>query len=138
MSILHFFYWTYYFNDNLSMTFVGWGYWAIVGLLVVMIIASVVLPAKTKKLPFLQRQIVMRSNHLFSLVGWLGLIWLMFRYEGIPYLSWRVWPAILTVYSLIQIGRMIKFVKIDFPARRASKITGQEKEIYLRRYLGKK
>lgn len=138
MSIINIFNWTYYFDDNLSMTFLNWGYWVIIGLLIAMIVTSFILPNKTKKLPFLQRQLVLRTNHLLNLIGWLGLIWLVFRYEGIRYLSWRFWPALLWVYALIQIGLMIKFAKFDFPKKRASKVSGQDKDIYLRRYLGKK
>lgn len=128
---------SYYFDDNLTLTFLGWGYWVIVGLLIAAIVASYVVPGKTKKLPYLQRELVLRSMRLAALVGWVSVIWLFFRFEGIRYFSWRLWPAILIIYTLVQIGLMIKFAKVDFPKKRASKITGQEKEKYLRRYLGK-
>lgn len=127
--------WTYYFDDNLTLTFLGWGYWVILGLLVLMVIAPFIVVRKTKKLSFLKRELVLRAMRLFTLTGWVGLVWLFFRFEGIRYLSWRLWPVILIIYVLVQIGLMIKFAKVDFPAKRASKITGQEKEKYLKRYL---
>jgi len=136
MNFLNIFKWTYYFDDNLAMTFLGWGYWVIVGLLGLGIIAAIVVPRVTKKLPFLPRQIILHSAALAMLVGWLGLLWLFFRYEGLRYLSWRLWPTILLVYALVRIGLMVKFAWVDFPKRRTSKISGREKERYLKRYLG--
>ena len=137
MSFLHFFDWTYYFDSNLSMTFLGWGYWIIVALLVLMIIAGQIVPRRTKKLQFLQRQLVLRSAAVANVVGWVGLLWLVFRYEGIKYFSWRLWAVLLVLYVLIQVGLMIKYAKFDFPAKRASKVSGQEKDKYLKRYLRK-
>lgn len=137
MSFLHFFNWTYYFDDNLTMTFLGWGYWVIVGLLVLLVVAATIAPRKTKQLPVLPRQVVLKLIMLANIVGWVGLLWLFFRYEGIRYLSWRLWPTLLVIYALVQIGLIIKFARFDFPAKRASKVSGQEKDRYLRRYLGK-
>jgi len=134
-NILH---WTYYFDDNLTMTFLGWGYWVILGLLVLMIVAAIVVPHKTKKLPFLRRQVVLKSAAAASIFGWLMLVWLFFRYEGIRYLSWRLWAVLLIIYAIVQIGLIVKFAKFDFPKKRAGKISGQEKEKYLKRYLDKK
>lgn len=130
--------WTYYFDDNLTSMFWGWGYWVVLGLLVILVVAAYVVPGKTKKLPYLARELVLRSSRLALLEGWLLLIWLFFRFEGVRYLSWRLWPAILVIYALVQIGAMIKFAKVDFPRKRASKISGQEKEKYLKKYLGKR
>jgi hypothetical protein len=129
--------WTYYFDDNLASMFWGWGYWVVLSLLVLMVVATYIVPGKTKKLPYLQRELILRSVRLASLFGWTTLVWLFFRFEGVRYLSWRLWPAILVLYVLVQIGLMIKFAKIDFPTKRASRISGQEKEKYLKRYLGK-
>lgn len=129
--------WTYYFDDNLSSMFWGWGYWVVLGVLVAMIVATYVIPAKTKQLSYLPRELVLRSVRLATLEGWLMLLWLFFRFEGVRYLSWRLWPTFLIIYALVQIGLMIKFAKVDFPKKRASKVTGQEKEKYLRRYLKK-
>ncbi len=137
MNILNIFDWTYYFDSNLSMMFLGWGYWVILVLLVLMIIGGQVVPRRTKKLQFLQRQLALRSAATANVVGWLGLLWLGFRYEGIKYFSWRLWAALLVVYVLVQIGLMIKYAKFDFPAKRASKVSGQERDKYLKRYLKK-
>lgn len=135
MNFLNIFDWTYYFDDNLTMTFLGWGYWIIVGLLILMIVAAAVASRRTKKLPALPRQVVLKLVVLANVVGWVGLLWLFFRYEGIRYLSWRLWPALLIIYVLIQVGLIIKFAKFDFPSRRASKVSGQERDKYLKRYL---
>jgi hypothetical protein len=120
------------------MTFWGWGYWVIVGLLVGLIVAVMIIPNRTKKLAFLQRQVILKSVAAANVFGWLMLVWLFFRYEGIRYLSWRFWPVLIIIYALVQAGLIIKFARVDFPKKRASKITGQEKEKYLRRYLDKK
>ena len=129
--------WTYYFDSSISSTFWGWGYWVLVALLILGILAGLILPGRTKKLPFMQRQVLLRALSTAHAIGWLGLIWLFFRFEGIRYLNWRLWGVLLVFYGLYQIGWMIKFAKVDFPRRRASKITGQEKEKYLKRYLGR-
>jgi hypothetical protein len=80
----------------------------------------------------------LKSAAAANVFGWLMLICLFYRYEGIRYLSWRFWPVLIIVYALVQVGLIIKFARVDFPKKRASKITGQEKEKYLRRYLDKK
>lgn len=127
--------WTYYFDDNLASMFWGWGYWVVVVLMVGLVVAGLIVPKRTKKLSVMKRQITLRMAATANAVGWLMLVWLFFRFEGIQYLSWRFWPAILVLYMLYQIGWAIKFAKFDFPKKRASKITGQEKEIYLKKYL---
>jgi len=137
ISLTGIFHLSYYFDDNLTLTFLGWGYWIVVLFLLACIVGAFVIPRKTKNFSYLPRQIWLKIGQVANLTGWLGLIWLFFRYEGIRYLSWRLWPAILIIYILVEVGLMIKLAKYDFPKKRASKITGQEKEKYLKRYLRK-
>jgi len=72
----------------------------------------------------------------FSL-GWFGLFWVWLRFEGIPYFSWRLWPALLFIYLVIELVYLLKFVFIDFPKRKAKKLEKGDKDLYLRRFLGK-
>jgi len=135
MSLLNLFHISYYFDNNLGSTFTGFWFALVVASLLIM--ASVIDNIKSKRGSYFYRQIAVRATQIGSIVGWIGLIWLFFRYEGIPYFTWRVWPALLFIYVLVALYYLVRFIKVDYPERQKQRGSRADKDIYLRKFLGK-
>ena len=127
---------SYYFQNDAFYTFLG--FWVVFVLFVLLILGSWIVSAKfMKKWNYINRTIASRLMRASQIVGWLGLLWLFFRYESIPMFSWRIWPALLFVYLIVEIVMLIKWVKVDYPKKRAKKKGMGDKDLYLRKFLGK-
>ncbi|RLC37379.1 hypothetical protein DRH29_02150 [candidate division Kazan bacterium] len=98
---------------------------------------STIISFKAGKWNYFKRQIAIRLTRTGFIVGWFGLALIWFRFEGIPYLSWRLWPAILFVYFIVELIYLAKFIFLDFPKKKAKKSGKEDKDLYLRRFLGK-
>jgi FlaA1/EpsC-like NDP-sugar epimerase len=136
MNISNLFHLSYYFGNDVFYTFNG--FWVVFVILVLMIIGSFIVNAKfMKQWNFLKRTIATRLTRAGQIIGWLGLLWLFFRYESIPMFSWRIWPALLVLYFIVEVVMLIKWVKKDYPKARAKKQGMGDKDLYLRKFLGK-
>jgi hypothetical protein len=136
MSFLNLFHPGYYFATNQTSTF--FGFWPLVGVLVLLLVSGYVIGAKSKKMPSPMRQVAQILSGTAILIGWLALLWMFFRYQTAPYLSWRFWPLLMLIYAVWQIVLAIKFVKKDYPKKLALKENVGEKEEWLKRYKKRK
>jgi len=135
MSIANIFKLSYFFDNFPGSTFPGSTY--ILAVLVLIVLASVIVSYKAGKWSYFKKQIAIRLTRTGFVIGWFGLAWIWLRFEGVPYLSWRLWPAILFIYLVMELVYLVKFVKFDFPKQRAKKISKGDRDLYLRRFLGK-
>lgn len=135
MSITNLLHWSYYFDSNMASTFSG--FWVGVIITALIILASAILSVKAGKFNHYKKLIAVRITRMGFIIGWAGLIWLFMRYQTIPYFSWRLWPALLFIYLVIELWYLYRFIKIDYPKKMKDKGKSKEKDIYLRRFLGK-
>ncbi len=134
MSLLNIFKISYYFDNNTGSTFTG--FWVLVGLVVLLLIASVVLKRKPE-LVKIDRRVLYKMTRIAFIFSWIMLLWLFFRYEGVMYLSWRFWPAILILWVIYEKVLLYRFWKYELPARRSRGDENSSKEKYLRRFTRK-
>ena len=136
MSLSNLFDITYYFDNNMHQDFAG--FWVLLVLFVLLIIASWIVSVKfIKKWNFFKRTVASRLVRTAQIIGWIGLAWLFFRFELIPMFSWRLWPALLFIYFIVEMVMLIKWMKKDYPKRQAKKKGMGDKDLYLRKFLGK-
>lgn len=136
MSFANLLNFSYYFDNSAYYTFPG--FWVVFVVLVLLILASWIVSVKfIKKWNYLKRIIAGRLMRAAQIIGWIGLAWLFFRFESIPLFSWRIWPALLFIYLLVEVFYLIKWVKVDYPKARAKKQGMGDKDLYLRKFLGK-
>ncbi|MFH0905225.1 MAG: hypothetical protein V1826_00680 [bacterium] len=125
----------YYFDSNTDSIFPGMV--AVLIGLVLIIIVSLIVSRKLAKWSHFKKEVASRLTRAGSLVGWVGLLWLLCRYEGVPYLAWRAWPALLAIYLAIELVYLGVFVKVDYPKQRKRQVVHKDKDLYLRRFLGR-
>jgi len=135
MTILNLFRPDYYFDNNLDSIF--FGFWVWLGLAILLILASAIMNLKSRQWSYFYKQIVARSTQIGTIVGWIGLLWLFFRYEGIPYFTWRIWPALLFIYVIVAVWYLVRFIRVDYPARQAKRGSRADKDVYLKRVFRK-
>ncbi len=106
--------------------------------LILLLIGGLIVRAKSKRWAYFGREVALRATSIGFIIGWLGLLWLFFRYEGIPYFTWRLWPALLIIYVLVALYYLVRFIRVDYPERQKQRGSRADKDVYLRRFLGKK
>lgn len=133
MSFSNFFQISYYFDSYPVAVFSG--FWVVLGLTVFVLAASVWLRMKAEKWSYARREITKRITGPLFLSSWLMLLWMFFRFEGIPVMTWRLWPFLLVLFLLISAGRLIYWVRVVLPRKkeRASQGDGV-KQHYLKRF----
>lgn len=125
----------YYFENFTESTFTG--FWVVFGLAVVALGASVWLRRKAKAWSFEKREITLRITGPVFVASWLMMLWMFFRYEGIIYLSWRFWPALIFIYLAVSAVLLWRWVKLELPKRKERAKSGDDtKQHYLRRFTG--
>lgn len=65
--------------------------------------------------------------------GLLGLLWLFFRQEAVPFLAWRFWLLFIVIYAGYIVLKNIKFVVTRLPEIRAEHTAKKIQEKYLPR-----
>lgn len=63
--------------------------------------------------------------------GLLGLLWLFFRQQQVPFLAWRFWLLFIVGYAVFVIVKNIKFVVVRLPDIRVEHAEKDIKEKYL-------
>ena len=103
MNILNIFRPSYYFDTFSGTSFPG--FWIVFGVLVAVFCVMLWLGVRwgqDKKATGRARE----TRGAWLSIGYglslIGLLWLFFRYQGIPYLNWRLWPAILLVATAVR------------------------------------
>lgn len=133
MSILNLFHLSYYFDNYAYQTFPG--FWIVLGLAIVALVASVILKDKSKNMVFAKRAIIGRITGPVFISSWILLLWMFFRYEGVVYLAWRVWPALIFVYLVVSGVLLYRFIKVELPKKKEKAVPQEDvKQSYLRRF----
>lgn len=130
MNIMHILDWSYWFQQP----FIARG--TVVWIWVIIFLAAIFGGLILK---FVQQQLsekyIKKMVNSFSNVGLtsglLGLLWLFFRQEQVPFLAWRFWLLFLVVYALFVIIKNLKFVITRLPEIRAEHAERAQKEKYL-------
>lgn len=125
---------SYYFNGQTDFTF--WGFWYVVGLLALILVASFVAGTKigrNKKIGGLYKNLYLQWVNLGYFLSILGLVFAFCRYQGIIYFNWRLWPVLVIVWTLIRIGQLIYFKKKTLP----KKLADRDKQISKAKYFRK-
>jgi uncharacterized membrane protein YkvI len=136
MSFLHLFQLSYYFDSYSLSTFPG--FWIVVGVMAVLVVASVIVKKRSGGMTYAKREMISRITGPVFVAAWLSLLWLFFRYEGIIYLSWRLWPLIIFIYLVVSAVNLWRWKKTELPKKQAKSLTGDDtKQKYLRRFQGK-
>lgn len=135
MSFSNLLHYSYYFDNVSGQTFTGFTFVLI--LLILIVIVSSIVSYKAGKWSYFKKVVAVRLTRTGFAVGWFGLAWVWLRFEGIPYLSWRFWPTILIIYFIYEMVMLAKFIWRDYPKNKAKKMGKGDKDLYLRRYLGK-
>ena len=135
MSIRGIFDPNYYFDSFPYHLFPG--FWWVIGAVGILLVASVVAKRRSAKLEYYKREIISRLTRTGFIFSWLFLLWAFFRFNGVPALNWRLWPALLGVYVLIELFYLWRFAKVDYPKRLAKKPGLRTADKYLKRFEGK-
>ncbi len=77
------------------------------------------------------RQILNRLSNISLTVGLLGLLWLFFRQQQVPFLAWRFWLALMFGGLLWSVIRTIIFLVKRYPEIKAEKAEREMKAKYL-------
>ena len=104
--------------------------WVIVLLVLVLagIIGKIIQLKQSEKVI---RQIYNRLSNISLTVGLLGLLWLFFRQQQVPFLAWRFWLALLFGGLLWSVIRTIIFLVRRYPEIKAEKADREMKAKYL-------
>lgn len=133
MSILNLFHLSYYFDNYAYQTFPG--FWVVLGLAVVVLVGSVILKNKSKSMVFAKRAIIAKITAPLFISSWILLVWMFFRYEGVVYLAWRLWPTLILIYLIVSGVLLYRFIKVELPQKREKAVPQEDvKQSYLRRF----
>jgi hypothetical protein len=123
----------YWFNPNpvpLGPTLVGGIFfffiWFIVAAVAFFIAAKLL-----RKKDELKTDICRRFTSLLWTTGSLGLLFLFFGYEQIPFLGMRFWFLLDFILFVIWLVRIAVFIVRDYPAKRAAMLERERMEQYL-------
>lgn len=101
MSILNLFKFDYYFNIYLQYD--SGYFWIVLSILILIFFVSLIVNSKltkNKTMSGIKKKFFLNWVNLGLIVSSIGLAYLFFRYQGIPYLNWRLWPTILILWGL--------------------------------------
>ncbi|MFA6486310.1 MAG: hypothetical protein WCT40_03010 [Candidatus Magasanikbacteria bacterium] len=79
------------------------------------------------------RELIRRFSNLGLTTGLLGLVWLFFRQENVPFLAWRFWLLGLAVIAVVWLGKLLWYVFRRLPAIREE----QKQREVMNKYLPK-
>ena len=105
MNILNIFHYSYYFDNyiNPDFRFIWWLVSIFFVGIIVIIFLHIKFNKRFKKLNKFQRFWWAHGINMGYTITVTSLVHLFFRYQNIPYLNWRFWPA-LVVFGLIGWG----------------------------------
>lgn len=104
MNLLHLFQISYYFDSFSGTIFPG--FWVAFGVLVAIFLVTLGFGIKWGQDKSATGRIKeargkwLSLGYAFSIIG---LGWLFFRYQGIPYFNWRLWPVALVIAAIVRV-----------------------------------
>ncbi len=134
MSILNLFKLHYYFDISLGYT--SKYFWVVLSILALIFFISLIANsklAKNKSMSGIKRKFFLNWVNLGLIISSVGLVYLFFRYQSIPYLNWRLWPTILILWGLSRAGYLIYFKIKILPAKLLVKQKEKSGSYYFRK-----
>ena len=134
MSLANIFKISYYFDNFAGYDFSG--FWIILGFLLCILFVALIGSAKlgrNKKLAFSRKFLISSWINLGYLLSIVGLCLLFFRYQGIPYLNWRIWPTVLIIVVIVQAISLIYHQKKVLPKKDAERQSRINQQYYFKR-----
>jgi len=131
MSLLNLFKLNYWFAQPFPA--LGWIKWTWVLLFLSFVILSVVfifLRQYKSKDKFIKK-VYTKSANLFLSVGLLGLLWMFFRQEKVPFLSWRFWLLLLVLILGFGLYRILHYFFKRLPQIKEEKIRQENIKKYI-------
>lgn len=130
MNLLNLLDWYYWFHQPYIAR--GMTMWIWVIIFLVAAFAGLILKfvAQKIKTTYLQKIINSFSN-IGLAVGLVGLLWMFFRQERVPFLAWRFWLLIIFGIALWKIIVNLKFIIFRAPAIKKEQAEKAAKEKYL-------
>ncbi len=110
----------------------GWVKWFWVLIFLALVLAGLIFKIIChNNVDKLKKEVWRRGGNLSLTIGILGLIWLFFRQEHIPFLSWRFWLLILLVIFVWWLCNIIIYVVKRLPEINDEKRRREELNKYL-------
>jgi len=111
----------------------GTALWLLVGgfllLIAVGLILRILVAYRQDKLD----KIMLRRFGAFGMtMGLLGMMWMFFRQERIPFLAWRFWLLLWLLVAVWWLIRILEYIIKRVPVIRKEKISKEDKEKYLK------
>ncbi len=130
MNITNILDWSYWFHQPFIAR--GSTMWIWVIIFLVAIFSGLILKFIQQQLSEkYQKKIVNSFSNVGLTSGLLGLLWLFFRQERVPFLAWRFWLLFFVAYALYVIVKNLKFIITRLPKIRAEHAERAQKEKYL-------
>lgn len=135
MHFINLFKISYYFNAFPDATFKL--FWPLVILMGLLLVITIILHLRMRKIT---KQL--SGDQKFWWTHWLNmgytiscvsLLHLFFRFETIPYVNWRIWPALLVVGVAGWIGYLIYYRYKLLPKKKADREVRKNLAYYFRR-----
>ncbi|PIT88297.1 MAG: hypothetical protein COU29_00700 [Candidatus Magasanikbacteria bacterium CG10_big_fil_rev_8_21_14_0_10_36_32] len=130
MSIFHLFELSYWFQQPFIARQWSLRGWVII-LLILVFVGIVGKIWQLKQSEKVVRQIFNRLSNISLIVGLLGLLWLFFRQQQVPFFAWRFWLVLLFGGLLWSIVRTIIFLVRRYPEIKVEKAEKALKDRYL-------
>jgi len=134
MSILNLLKFHYYFD--ISLDYDSGYFWVALIILILIFFVSLIANSrliKNKSMSGIKRKFFLNWVNLGLTVSSLGLIYLFFRYQSIPYLNWRLWPTLLVLWGLSRAVYLTYFKIKILPAKLLLKQKEKSGSYYFRK-----
>lgn len=90
------------------------------GLLILAAIAFTFIYHRKKKTDFAFKRLFKNLSKRLTLIGSLFIVYVLIRYENIPYFAMRLWMYLIGALFIYFTYRYIKAYKIDYPREKAN------------------
>ncbi len=133
MNIVNLFHLDYWFYQPFIAR--GSALWLLVGGFLLLIVTGLIFKIVSQYQNDKPRKLVLKKfGSLGITMGFLGLIWMFFRQENIPFLAWRFWLLLWAVAFAFWFYRLARYSLKRIPEIKAE----EEKRAVMEKYLPKR
>ncbi len=130
MSVRNLFYWSYWFSQPyIARDWLAIFLWVVVGLVVAGGIGLYV--ARYYEKDHLKKEVLRRFAKFTLTAGIIGLVWLFFRQQRIPFLAWRFWLVLAAGILGYWLSKIIRYMQDRLPAIKAEQAMRERRNKYL-------
>lgn len=130
MNFKNLFYLDYWFSQPAIAN--GTALWVLVGGFLLLIAVGLVLRISVYyKKDKICKTILRRIGAFGMTMGLLGMMWMFFRQERIPFLAWRFWLLTWILMAVWWLIRILEYILKRVPVIKKEKKAGVDKEKYL-------